>query len=225
MTDQTYFADRNRPATLGNIVVITDDKDGSVHFSRDGGGWVNVLPRDEFAARFAQVTPEELERMRLAIEPIDVCLGDDEAYETLRGYSNGRLWNGWQVPYFSLETISAAVEDGGFLETRGMNRVSRFLHLPETNDLLEIGNWEGGEFTSEPDMEKVREIALRGLPIDEAEKAYAEIGLIVGVADRFDILEEGSDTPKRVFSAGDGWTWERGPEPAVEPVRSRGPGM
>lgn len=136
--------------------------------------------------------------MRSAVEPINVCLGDDPAHEALGGYTNGRLWNGWQVPYFTLETINSAMEVGGFLEARRMNAVSRFLHLPQSNQLLEIEDWDGGEFTKEPDLEKVREIALRGISFDEAEKAYTEIGLIVSVLDSFDIIEEGSDTHTRV---------------------------
>lgn len=223
-TKETYFANRAHEVTLDNLVLASKGEDGLVHFHRRGGGFLVKLTPDAFAEKYVEVAAEELEEILKKFKPIDFCLGDDDG--TIRGYTNGELWNGWQMSYLSKDTIFDATAEGGFLAVRGMNRVARFIHLPETNDIFEISNWHGGELDGPVDIDKVREIAASGLNADMAADEFQKIGLFVLVVPKVNIVEEGADKPTTFYRVGDGWTWEAGPEePTEAAMPSRGPRM
>lgn len=40
----------------------------------------------------------------MTLQPITVEFSDDDDHHTFNGYTNGRRWNGWECPWFTLET-------------------------------------------------------------------------------------------------------------------------
>lgn len=75
----------------------------TVEFSPQGGGPVHKMPRVEFERRFK---PAALPAYSL----VGICadwLPDDV---TVPAYSNGRRWNGWAMPYFSIEAAQSLLK-------------------------------------------------------------------------------------------------------------------
>ena len=80
----------------GNFVEVSDETSESVQFAPQGGGRVNSMPRAAFLDKFK---PAELPGfVRVQVE--GDWLPEGKSFPAL---SNGKKWNGWEVPYFTTE--------------------------------------------------------------------------------------------------------------------------
>ncbi|HIH2745465.1 TPA: DUF4222 domain-containing protein [Burkholderia lata] len=86
----------------GNKVEIVSIEDHQVRFFPQGGGFERSMPRAEFDATFKTIDPAALEYRR-----IEVTIEAFEDGSSLKAYSNGMLWNGWVMPYFTREAAMA----------------------------------------------------------------------------------------------------------------------
>ncbi len=88
----------------GNLVqVLETSTPETVEFSVQGGGFVHTTPRAEFEHRFK---PATLPALSLTAVSAD-WLPDDMA---VPAYSDGRRWNGWAMPCFTLEAGRSLLE-------------------------------------------------------------------------------------------------------------------
>lgn len=86
----------------GNKVEIISIEEQQVRFFQQGGGFQRGMPRAEFEASFKVFDPATLEYRR-----IEVTIEAFEDGFSLPAYSNGMLWNGWELPYFTREAAIA----------------------------------------------------------------------------------------------------------------------
>lgn len=92
----------------GGLVELTERKDGLVHFVRQGGGFPCHESAESFDARFTKVVePLPYRKLRVSVDGFD---------PTFEAFSNGKLWNGWEMPCFTLEEGKKLYEvfDGPF---------------------------------------------------------------------------------------------------------------
>lgn len=87
----TLYADSD-----GRMVQITQQTDKAVHFCDQGGGFDRWMPADKFAAKFK---PAELPGFKAAGVSADWL---PEGF-TAPAFLNGKKWNGWAMPYFTLD--------------------------------------------------------------------------------------------------------------------------
>ena len=211
--DQAYYVYRGRPVVVDDLIVIAKGgftEPGTLQYHNAWGGPVHSITEEDFAVKFVRVPDEEIRSHLNTFEAIDVSIGDD-CEESIPAYTNGERWNGWLVPYLTLETILEATSADGMLVQRGMDRVARFLYVPERGDLLEISPYEGGEFDAgaieSMDDAGILEIVM-SVPATETENLYRDMGLIVSTARKAVVFEEGRDRPTTVYNIGDGWCWD-----------------
>lgn len=211
--DLVYYVYKGQPVVVDDLIVIAEGgstEPGTVQYHNAWGGFVHSISKEDFASKLVRVPDEEIRSLLNTFEAIEVSIGDD-CEESIPGYTNGERWNGWLVPYLSLETILEATSPGGMLAQRGMDRVARFLYVPERDDLLEISPYEGGEFDADAierlDRARILEIAT-SVPEAEAENFYRDMGLVVSTARKAVFVEEGKDRPTTVYNIGNGWCWD-----------------
>lgn len=75
----------------------------TVEFSPQGGGPVHKMPRVEFERRFKPATLPAYSLLGICADwlPKDV---------TVPAYSNRRRWNGWAMPYFTIEAAQSLLK-------------------------------------------------------------------------------------------------------------------
>jgi hypothetical protein len=209
--DRIYFASKHDELSVSSLQkILPGAREGEVIYSNAWGGWVYGMSQEDFDANFFAVPQETVAELLNMFEPLKITLGDFND-EGLPAFSNGKRWNGWTMPYMTLETIEAAMAEGGFLNRMKMDTVSRFLLVPDNKELLEIGNYEGGEFAPGQaeaiDYDRVLAV-YKSHSGEESERIFGEMGLTVYKTPRAVVQEEGKDTPTVVYNIGDGWTWE-----------------
>nr|WP_250808456.1 hypothetical protein [Neorhizobium tomejilense] len=223
--NRTFYFYAGRPEVVVDDLTVVYDGDaepGVVKYGNAWGGFVHSMSEKDFAEKFVRVPDEQIQALLNTFEAIDISIGDD-CEDSIPGYTNGERWNGWLVPYFSLETIQQAMTGDGMLAQHGMDRVARFLYVPERDDVLSIEPEEGGEFENGAadriDFARIREIATT-VPDAEAEDLYRAMGLNVFAARKTSILNEGQDKPTTVYNIGDGWCWDvaMSPAPSAKPT-------
>lgn len=77
------------------IEVLTPQND-PVEFSPQGGGFVGRIPRAQFDKAFRLAPLPGFKLVRVSGDWMGLV-------QTLLAYSNGRRWNGWAMPYFTLD--------------------------------------------------------------------------------------------------------------------------
>ena len=88
----------------GNLVqVLGTSTPETVEYSAQGGGFLHTAPRAEFERRFKPATLPALSLIAISAE----WLPDDMS---VPAYSNGRRWNGWAMPCFTLEAGRSLLE-------------------------------------------------------------------------------------------------------------------
>lgn len=217
--ETTYYANKKHPVRLPDLILATEKDDGFVHYHRAGGGFMYKRTPESFLEEFAVVPRDEVEAMLARFKPAQFSLGDDDA--TIDGFTNGDVWNGWEMPYLTKAAIEEATAVGGFLADKGMDRVSKFLYIPETNDILEVSLYDGGEFSGPCDLSKVRDIVLHN---PEPSVALRGMGLSAYTTPKVEIVMDGDTTPTTVYCVGNGWTWERAITPEQR-LAASAPGM
>lgn len=225
VVERAYYVYKGQPVVVDDLIVIAEGGStelGTLQYHNAWGGFVHSISQDDFATKFVRVPDEEIQSLLKTFEAIDVSIGDD-CEESVPAYTNGERWNGWLVPYLSLETILEATSGDGMLVQRGMDRVARFLYIPDRDDLLEISSYEGGEFDAAAikslNLARIREIATT-VPAQEADILYQGMGLIVSTARKASVVEDGKDRPTTVYNIGNGWCWDVAmpPSPNVKPT-------
>ncbi len=91
-TPEQFFADE-----AGHLVeVMCTSTAETVVFAPQGGGFIRKTTRADFESRFK---PATLPAFSL------VAIGADWLPDDMKvpAYSNGRRWNGWVMPYFTIE--------------------------------------------------------------------------------------------------------------------------
>lgn len=81
----------------GRRVEVIEMKLGMIHFAPEGGGMVSRIGAEAFHARFKEAPgAPPMKVFKVTGEWLDegVCL---------EAYSDGRAWNGWATPAFTLE--------------------------------------------------------------------------------------------------------------------------
>ncbi|MDW9481287.1 hypothetical protein GOB57_21820 [Sinorhizobium meliloti] len=203
-TEPTYFASRDQQTDVSSFVCVSKVEGGFVFFHNAWGGFQRRAPAEAFAQNFVEVPTAEVERLMNTFEPIRATIGEAEGF--MEGWTNGRRWNGWQMPYFTKDAILDAAAEGGYFTAHGMNAVAQFIYLPETNDILEVSSYEGGELEGDVDADRIREIAVSAP--DDAEELFQEMGLSVYTVRKAIVMEEGASEPTVIFMVGSGWCWE-----------------
>lgn len=81
----------------GHLVEVKTMGLETVEFSNQGGGFLRTMRRADFEKRLVQTDTPPYEPVTIVAEWLD-----DDA--RLPAYSNGLLWNGWEMPYFEKDT-------------------------------------------------------------------------------------------------------------------------
>lgn len=91
----------------GFTVTVLSETPNSVSFAPKGGGVVYRIQKALFQLNFepAPVTKPAWSKALFGFESDD----DDEA--TYSGYTDGKLWNGWECPWFALDEAQQIVAD------------------------------------------------------------------------------------------------------------------
>lgn len=111
------------------------------------GGCLQLIVSDEEIHQFSRVSEyESVSMFRKAVFQLE------DFDEQFSGWSDGRLWNGWAMPYFEIEeatrVIAAISPDGGKYDS-----TSDAFITPAWDDEVEL--WAGVLITL-PDGEKVK---------------------------------------------------------------------
>lgn len=152
----------------GNKVEIVSIESQKVTFFPQGGGFQRSLSRAEFEAAF-----KEFDHTALEYQPVEVTIeGFDEGF-SLPAYSNGMLWNGWVMPYFTREAAMAIaqqidtisydrerdvfVEDDGYPEEGELTITATTIRVGnEDVEVFAIGSgswcWELVELGAQPQL-------------------------------------------------------------------------
>lgn len=118
----------------GKLFETSGPNEDPVQFCTQGGGWACSMPYEDFHRTFK---PGELPEFRPVLVTGDWWEHYPE-YPPIRAYSNGRRWNGWAVPYFTLE---AAIEVA--------TRLPKWFHyFPLTGLFVKFGEPDSGEENS-----------------------------------------------------------------------------
>lgn len=185
--------------------VRVDESGGEiVVFHPMAGGFQIRCKRQKFLEDFEHVTDERMQEVlrsyrRIAVDTESLARG-------IPAWSNGTLWNGWQVPYFEREEIEKAVSDGTL-----DNHYTKVVLLDDA--VLEVLSVEG-RLPEGYDWSAIVDELRNGGEVYERNigGCLLEAHLCRGI----EILVEGRKTT--VFPVGDGWCWQvaEGPAPLPE---------
>ena len=153
-----YVHRREDAVRLETLMQIVSVDDGGVVVSRVGGGVPELLSgsAEEFLDEFAVIPASDVEEMLGRFEPISVNATDEDDLP-MHGYSNGALWNGWEVPWFTLEEIERSRFEG-ILSEPGWNSYVKFLLDDVTGVLYEISDQENRGFSGLDEQEMLEQL-------------------------------------------------------------------
>lgn len=220
---KTYYIARGAEPDTSNLVLASPARDGEIEFSNAWGGFLTKVPREAFSERFVEVPADTVRELMSTFERVEITLGDDDIDAPLPAITNRKLWNGWELPLFTKETLFEALEEGGLLKRLRMDSCSKFLYLAATDDLLEIEPYEGGEFENPVDLDAVRAVAESGVGEQAATGRYKKLGVSAFLTNKVAYTDEATGETATYFQAGNGWTWERAIAPA--PMTAAAPGL
>lgn len=177
--------------------------DGYVEFAHQGGGFVHRAPEAEFHSRFREVPETEFAAMAQRHVPIRVG-GDwvEREEDALPAWSNGLVWNGWEMPVFSKETVLSpqgrAVFNTDTCWTLYDETADAFLLLSSLGEPL---------FSGQSDFSQVASrVAATGQDyIDSFLFHGHEIEVSVHRAETIQLAD---GTTAKGYALGDGWCWE-----------------
>lgn len=78
------------------LIEVTTPRIDPVEFAPQGGGLVGRIPRAQFDKAFRLAPLPDFKQVRVSGDWMDLV-------QALFAYSNGRRWNGWAMPYFTLD--------------------------------------------------------------------------------------------------------------------------
>lgn len=182
-------------------------KDGKVSCAPFHGGFMMNIPLEEFNNLFEIASEELIDSLKSIYFAADFSIGDDATYDDrIPGFTNGQLWNGWQMPLFRREIIEKAIED------QAMN-TPHWMTIIFDEGALNISCQGWGNAKPLPEdrsWDDLKEIVMRDEEVYELDLGD---GLIVS-ADWFSaetINVNGEEI--KVYPVGSGyWTWELAPE-------------
>jgi hypothetical protein len=200
-----YFIRKGETPKLAELTTIAERKDGNVHFANAWGGFVYFTDEAKFAEQFDKLPDAAVLKLFQTYEPITVTALEGDG--SMEGFTNGQAWNGWEVPYFTKETVLEALEEGGHLSNPHIHANTRYFFDHNTNDLYEITP-KDGDIPASFDVKALEQFLAQ--PRDQKEvDAYAEpMGLWISKTHRTVIVLEGETEPKVVYEVGNGWCWE-----------------
>lgn len=89
----------------GALVVDGYTEDGCLLAHAKGGGLQYQIPKEEIP-RFGTVSKDEgipiFRKTRFSLEGLDG--------KSFEGYTDGSLWNGWEMPYFALKAAQSVLD-------------------------------------------------------------------------------------------------------------------
>ena len=85
----------------GALFTVHREEAGRVHFSRQGGGFALSVPREEFDRKFRPAKHHGYSAILVGLEGM---LDEYGGQQSFAAYSNGALWNGWEMPLFTKES-------------------------------------------------------------------------------------------------------------------------
>jgi len=93
-----------------DFIRISSAVDGVVEFHPLAGGWTSKATTENFLKHYEHI-PEEV--MREVLRSWSRIMVDTDSMDApIPAWSNGTLWNGWQVPYFERQAIEQAIANG-----------------------------------------------------------------------------------------------------------------
>jgi hypothetical protein len=202
------YAPLDRPDAVVTVTEF-DVTSGTVRFHPEGGGFQKSGPLELFLATYAHVAPSarmnSLGRYRPAAFTVD---GEGAP---MPGYTNGQLWNGWQIPLFRREVIEQAVAGQRF----GKREDGILVLADPERDAFYVFTTSGGEPMPDGLDE---ETALQAGRADAGEIPFPDgTEVWVGGCDGKDIvLDDGATV--HAYPLGDGWCWQLAGEPRPSPA-------
>jgi len=201
-------AKRDRYAAVGTsgldaVVQVEGASDGEVSFFQAGGGFVRRCSVEKFLETHAPVTQEQIRAWGAEYRRAHFD-GDWFPAEAppIEGYTNGVLWNGWQVPSFSREALEAGIAAGGIC---GPDFGSDVFYDESGDAFVHVATFSGNRLPDDLDREAILELLAQGK--DEILMNGEEIS--IGVNKGLDITVDGS--PLHVYGIGSGWCWSVAP--------------
>jgi len=192
------------------LIRVSAVADGNVIAFPRFGGFEMRIPEAEFAAGFEHYPQERLEALEGRFEQALVGLDDFEEGEYIPCWTNGRTWNGWEVPYFERRHLDAAIEDGRI--TAGGSVLIWFDDKAGT--YIEVMHQDGEMLPARLDREAIAAMATRPGGTDEFELPDGSVASVSVAPSRTIDTPEG---PVTVYAVGDCWTWSRS-EPSQTPA-------
>jgi hypothetical protein len=95
-----YYVPKGAPRTIA--YAFEARAIGRIELNPAGGGFVRAISVEELDEKFDALTPEEVAKSPW--EKATFSMDDDDSPK-INGYTNGRRWNGWAIPYVSWEAL------------------------------------------------------------------------------------------------------------------------
>ena len=139
-----------------DAVMVSKAINGVVSFCKLGGGFVYEVSEDVMTRSFREATRKELTEPTYIECNFSFDDGCDES-PIYKGYTDGKRWNGWAMPYFEEEVAKSVVANSA-------NIGDDFRHIPEHDMFIMKFLMQDEEETFE-----ATEILING----EVKKVYA----------------------------------------------------
>jgi len=180
-------------------------KDGQVHVAPAHGGPMFAIASELFNQVFEIAPDELLAALKRTYKTAEFSIGDHATYEDrIPGYTNGQLWNGWQMPFFRREVIEQALED------QRMNTPYWKTFFFDEGAVLISSEGSSNPIPDDETFEDIKTMAMNG---EELYEITLKSGLKVDAEwyPAQTITVDGEDI--KVYPVGAGsWTWELAPE-------------
>jgi hypothetical protein len=201
-----YFIRKGEKPKLAELTTISERKDGNVHFANAWGGFVYFTSEAQFAEQFDKLPEDVVTKLFKTYEPISVTALEGDA--SMEGFTNGQAWNGWEVPYFTKETVLEALEEGGHLAHPAIHSSTRFFYDSNTNELYEITHRNGEDVPDDFDVKALEQFMAQPRDHKELDAFGEPFGLWISMTNKTVIIPKGESEPKVAYEVGNGWCWE-----------------
>jgi hypothetical protein len=219
--DETIWMPKGATNSAG-MLAVREIGETRVTASPRNGGFLLSIPRADFEDRYERVDPARLTELDGVFEAAEVAMDSFEDGQSVPCYLNGRLWNGWERPFFLKEDFEAALAEGVVYS----GEASSVEFDAGVGTFVEIMPQEGMIPDGFDRKAAVRAAILGG--------GYAEVSAVTGTAWDPESDDEPvgpfigvslsdcetirtPDGPKTAYRVGNGWCWERAATPAPGP--------
>ncbi|NTF17512.1 hypothetical protein G6L37_03815 [Agrobacterium rubi] len=192
--EETYYIRTGAILAISNLHVRSDRSDGGYDVAPASGGWVKVVPQQEFDANFSEVPRSEIADLQTQYQPARLTFADD-GDEYIEGFVNDERWNGWRLPLFTRDALLASQHDGLL---SGQSGFLQIVDEAETQELFMALNSD--------------ETLADGLTVEQLSSALGDLDYVEVGNDQIwrlrplSISCEGEDV--LVYdTSGVGWTW------------------